>query len=328
MPPLPGKWIDGLSGEMSSRRAARLVLDIRLQAVEETIDPAAMRAGDDIEHVHRLRVATRRADAALRMFSLCLPRKRRRRVRSTLRAIRRASGNARICDVHDSAFACRRADANGKKVELLESLILCNTARRTHAQIAIVTCAAELPRPALARARTRLLERARHPEGVDGGRRVAAPFRELAARMLPKRLARVRTAAAADLAVIDNIHDLRIAAKALRYSFEIFRPCVVAGFDSAYASLTALQDELGVINDIAELRTRLDGDLAPAARGAAADALRAELDAERDTRVTAFRRTWAAGEWRPLLERLDRLEHASGECELSLAPEPEPEPDG
>lgn len=53
----------------------------------------------DAEHVHRMRVATRRFRSALPLFSLCLPERRVRRWRRELRRIARALGEARDADV-------------------------------------------------------------------------------------------------------------------------------------------------------------------------------------------------------------------------------------
>src|SRR5262249_41087486 len=60
---------------------------------------AAYHADEDVEHVHQLRVASRRADAALKLFRAYLPRGTYRKARARLRAIRRAAGDARDWDV-------------------------------------------------------------------------------------------------------------------------------------------------------------------------------------------------------------------------------------
>src|SRR5438309_1994272 len=93
------KWISGLRGDMPVPEAARRVLTVRLGVVLERLPPAIDRADDDVEHVHQLRVGTRRAAAAVRIFADCLAAKLHRRTRRTLRAIRRAAGAARDWDV-------------------------------------------------------------------------------------------------------------------------------------------------------------------------------------------------------------------------------------
>src|SRR5207244_2166671 len=60
---------------------------------------AVFHADEDIENVHQLRVATRRAAAALRIFLDCLPGRLHDKTRKALRGLRRAAGEARDWDV-------------------------------------------------------------------------------------------------------------------------------------------------------------------------------------------------------------------------------------
>ena len=320
MASVPGKWIDGLTPEMSSRAAARLVLDVRLEAVETSLPLAAERPDETIEHVHRLRVSTRRAGAAARLFGRCLPRKRRDATRIMLREIRQAAGVARVCDVHGVLLARRLRRADGDAAFLLDAMIELNRSARGEAQAAIVACAEHLDPDTMQRARAKLIESVRHPKGVRrGDGRHPTPLRKVAAKALPKLVRRVRRAAAADLHCIDNVHQLRITGKRLRYGLEVFRCCFESGFDKAYTSLTALQDELGDINDVFEIRGRLDGDLHLPASGPSDEAFRHELECEMATLLKSFHKKWDRGDWTPLLERLARLEHPSGKAPLSLA---------
>ena len=66
-----------------------------------------------------------------------------------------------------------------------------------------------------------------------------------------------------------GLHDMRIAAKRLRYTFEIFEEVLPVASKAIIEELTRIQDELGALHDsdvmVALLRTRLDdrqGDLA------------------------------------------------------------------
>ena len=67
------KWMTDLTPETPAADAARRVVSARLAAVAARLAPAAEAAGDDGEPVHQLRVAARRAAAALRAFADCLP---------------------------------------------------------------------------------------------------------------------------------------------------------------------------------------------------------------------------------------------------------------
>src|SRR5258707_8114058 len=105
------KWIAGLRGDMSVTAAARLVLAMRLGAVHERLPAAVFHADADMENVHQLRVSTRRAAAALRIFADCLPARLCEKTRKTLRALRRSAGAARDWDVFLDMVQTRSAKA-------------------------------------------------------------------------------------------------------------------------------------------------------------------------------------------------------------------------
>src|SRR5262249_10196867 len=67
------------------------------------------------EHVHQLRVGTRRAGAALRIFADCLPGKLHKRTRKALRQVRRAAGSARDWDVFLAMLKERLAKATARQ---------------------------------------------------------------------------------------------------------------------------------------------------------------------------------------------------------------------
>ncbi|MBN9518646.1 CHAD domain-containing protein [bacterium] len=104
-----GKWINGLTPAMPVADAARVVLAARFEVVRQYLPLAAARPYEDVEYVHQLRVGTRRAGAALRVFGACLPRKHLRAAKGALRGLRRAAGDARDWDV----FLLALADAAG-----------------------------------------------------------------------------------------------------------------------------------------------------------------------------------------------------------------------
>src|SRR5262245_48894926 len=118
-----GKWIPDLTPETPLVEAARRALALRLQVVADHLPKAVAAAEEDVEHVHQLRVATRRADAALRLFHLCLPRKVYRRARKRLRKIRRAAGAARDWDVFLISLGERIEAAPAAQVPGIDFLI-------------------------------------------------------------------------------------------------------------------------------------------------------------------------------------------------------------
>src|SRR5262245_27990506 len=114
------KWIEGIGPESAVDDAARRSLEPRLSTVAHCLPLAAHLAEHDIEHVHRLRVATRRASAALKLYRDLLPRRARRWVKKRLRKIRRAAGDARDFDV----LATRLVEDYGRRVAPIVEIVL------------------------------------------------------------------------------------------------------------------------------------------------------------------------------------------------------------
>src|SRR5438874_6648593 len=93
-----GKWVSGLTAETAVGKAARKALALRFEALADALKPAAA-WGVDPEPVHKLRVAARRASAALDTFADLLPGKLYRRTRKAVKRLRRSAGAARDTDV-------------------------------------------------------------------------------------------------------------------------------------------------------------------------------------------------------------------------------------
>ena len=118
-----GKWIRDLMPETPVEEAARHVLFVRLQVVQDYLPRAALEADDDVEYVHQLRVGTRRADAALRIFAGCLPGKTYRKARKHLKRLRRAAGAVRDWDVFLADLLGREKKADTRHRGGLDCLI-------------------------------------------------------------------------------------------------------------------------------------------------------------------------------------------------------------
>ena len=129
-----GKWISDLHPDTPVADAARHVLTVRLEVVRDCLPPALDRPDEDPEHVHQLRVATRRAGAALRIFAPCLPEKAFKAARKALRRLRRAAGAARDWDVFLESLAQLGWPAADKRRAALDFLTGYAMAQRAAAQ--------------------------------------------------------------------------------------------------------------------------------------------------------------------------------------------------
>ncbi len=246
------KWIAGVSPADRTADVAERVLRGRFQAVLHYLPLAAERIGEDVEHVHQLRVWARRAAAALCLFKGELPPRRRAWLLKQLRTVRRAADQARDCDV-----LLARPHAPGD--EWVANL----RAERATAQKEIVKVHKRLSRGDRLSGRVdRLLSR------VKARRRGKRASRD--SRFGPWAYARLHSEAERYFAAIptllwddDALHPLRIRGKRLRYEMEVLAGAFPESFRTVlYPTLERLQDRLGEINDrataAARLRAKLD----------------------------------------------------------------------
>jgi CHAD domain-containing protein len=233
-----GKWIPELKPHTPLHEAACTALAVRLKVVGNYLPLAVHEPYKDPEHVHQLRVGTRRAVAALDLFSLCLPKKEYRWARKQLRGIRRAAGSARDWDVFLITLHSRKPRRN-------PSTFLLGYVRgqRDAAQAQLVDAAADLP------------DFDTVTEEIVGALQPTGPsephvLRELAAPMLQDLLKKLHDAAETDLHDYEHLHQVRILGKELRYAMELFAECYAEPFrEVLYPAVEEMQDILGRAND-------------------------------------------------------------------------------
>jgi CHAD domain-containing protein len=255
-----GKWIEGLTPDMDLATAAKRVLHARFEVVRHFLPLAAEQPYEDLEYVHQLRVGTRRAGAALRVFADCLPRKHLRSARRSLRLIRRAAADARDWDVFLLGIASARPLSAASGLPARDFLTGYAMGERSASQNRLVE-AANSGGP------TFMVESAELPELVHAPRGESAPatFGDLAASHLGQLLAAFTAAAEANPTKPAELHQLRILGKRVRYALEIFVECFPPIFkEKAYAAVEEVQGLLGDVQDasvglnrLAGLRTRL-----------------------------------------------------------------------
>lgn len=88
-----------LSGEMTPNEAAMKLLLVRLKFVWKCLVHIAKSGQESVEGVHRLRVASRRATAALELFAPLFPSKTINKVQGMVRKMRRSADALRDMDV-------------------------------------------------------------------------------------------------------------------------------------------------------------------------------------------------------------------------------------
>ena len=106
--------------------AARVLLSQNLKRTWRRLRLAANASQKDIEHVHRLRISTRRSLAALEVFREFLPARRTEQVARQLNQLRQIAANARDYDV---MIQKRKADGSPDR-KLLKRLRKSRLGRR------------------------------------------------------------------------------------------------------------------------------------------------------------------------------------------------------
>lgn len=252
-----GKWIPDVEADTPLSKAARHVLVLRFDVVRDRLPLAVNEADADVEYVHQLRVGTRRAGAALRIFGSLLPDRLQRRARKTLRRLRRAAGAARDWDVFLASLAERLTRVNARERRGLDLLIGYAHGQRACAQAGLVEAAEKhgerLPE---------LIEEFADALEDSSDKR---ELRDAAVPTLTQLLLELEEAAGGDLSAYEQLHEVRILGKRFRYAMEVFASCFAADFrDKYYPAIEEMQELLGHANDshvaaghLRELRARL-----------------------------------------------------------------------
>jgi CHAD domain-containing protein len=273
------------------------------------------------ERVHRLRVATRRTLAAFEAFADLMPSRQRLWFQRRLRELRRAAGDARDLDVLTArlaqrpGLAARRLSSQGARAAegALDGTRGGERARsRLIAMLAKQQDAARLPirdvfDRVLAADWTRRVDRLIGRITDDGCR---APFGPYARRRLKPLVLRFFATADRRLRSAEELHDLRIEGKKLRYALEIFAgalPPVVR--ERCEESLARLQETLGEFTDHAAAADRFrrwSRDASMAADRSVLRMLRRQESALADAARRRFARWWNPERRRDLRRTFER----------------------
>lgn len=226
-------------------------LQARVDALQGEI--AGVRRAEDLECVHRMRVASRRLRTALALFADCVPARRAAVWRQAIRRITRALGAARDTDVQIAcveAFATRLPDPRCRPG--IARLLLRLRQRRARVQAGVEAALARLEAdrtvPRMTATLRRLRARARlHPAEATASPTLAA----LATRAITGHLAELLSYEpyVTQPERIEELHAMRIAAKRLRYALEVFAPRVAGELKAPLKTIRAVQDALGDIHD-------------------------------------------------------------------------------
>ncbi len=212
-----------------------------------------VREATDLEHIHRMRVASRRLRVRLALFADCFPPKKAADWRGPVRRLTRALGQARDADVQIH-YLREEADALGKdrRGPGVARVLLRLSQRRRKLQARVVKA---LDRLAQSGALDLIEKEARrlrislrlHPAA-------AGPSREALALARDAILPRLEEMMGFEIYVHEpereeELHQMRIAAKRFRYAMEVFADWYPHALKDELKAVRAIQETLGDVHD-------------------------------------------------------------------------------
>ncbi len=238
----------GVAADDVLAEAGRKVL--RFHYARMMAKEAGTRSGEQIEDLHGMRVATRRMRAAWRVFGDGFRPRRTKQLRNRLRVVAGRLGAVRDLDVLLEAAAAHQAGLPPADAAAFEPLVAAWRDEREAARIVLLH---ELDSPAY----IRLVEDYRAFVVAEGEAALAPPspvsphrVRDTAGSRIWLAYEQVRAyESVLRWADIETVHQLRIAAKWLRYTLEFFREALGPEVDLLIPRVVALQDHLGWLND-------------------------------------------------------------------------------
>ena len=268
------------------------------------------RLGEDIEALHQMRVATRRLRAALGTFEAVLP-SSLATLREELRWVAAALGTVRDLDVQIEALETMQRGASWDESNALGPLLAIARERRYAARAMLLEV---LDSDRYARLVADTVAALRDIPPAEG----AAPVRSFAAPVLRKRYRQFRREADAlsPSSPAPEFHAVRVRAKRLRYTVEVFSVLADRPAAQLVDSLKGAQDLLGEHQDadvaIEWLRdiVREHGSSLPPATLL----LMGELMERHRGRMVEHRRRWPraherlADRWKPLRVAVERAQ--------------------
>lgn len=239
----PGGTVS-LTSDLPAAEALRQILLAQLGIVEANLE--GTRSGLDVEFLHDLRVAVRRSRSALSQLKGVLDPEAVEPFRRELARLGRATGPTRDLDVYLLKMPRYRQGLPRAAVEALQPLQEFLEAKHQKAQLSLARTLGSKRTGKFLRDYRAYLEGEPAP-GPEGER----PLGDLAGDRLWKAYRKVlkKGKKLDDTSPAEDLHDLRIRAKKLRYLLEFFGGLAPQRTAPFVAELKRVQDNLGDFND-------------------------------------------------------------------------------
>jgi CHAD domain-containing protein len=241
------KRIKGIKCNDAAPLGIKLVLETRFEEMYGFRQAAL--DWSDPEGVHSMRVASRRLRSAMRDFMPYLRQRGLTSVSKKTKAIANALGNVRDQDVAIMALEKIQKQANAEVAAALQQLIDERKERRNEARnnLSSVLIATEMTT-----AKTEFMariEKATTPANRPS--QTELTFSKMAAAVILDRLKELEKLSESLYKPfeIESLHDMRIAAKRLRYALELFQQCWGRSLHTFAKSAARMQTALGELHD-------------------------------------------------------------------------------
>jgi CHAD domain-containing protein len=242
--------IKGIDCTGTAGAGIKLVLERRFREMSKLRDTALN--WNDPEGVHSMRVASRRLRSALRDFT---PYLRKRGLASSLRQIKRiadALGEVRDQDVAIDALEKLRSTAPEKVSAVIGELISIREVARNKARQDLNRIVARAQLKQLNHSFVTAVDAATAPKAQRGTASNPDPtYLDMARSVILDRLKELEKLSNSLYRPLkpSPLHDMRIAAKRLRYAIELFQVCWGADIVPFAAETARLQTSLGDLHD-------------------------------------------------------------------------------
>ena len=210
-----------------------------------------VRAAEDIECIHRMRVATRRMRTALTLFSDCFPKQDYKKIQKDVRKVTRALGEARDLDVQLEVIEAALEEFPDPVFQPgIKRLKLRLTQRRAEVQQHVDAAMDKM----LADHLIERLEAWAAPllEQSKSVYLYTPALYQLAFRGIQVRIDELLSHVPyiTDPQNVQELHAMRISAKRLRYAMETFEELYGGQLKPFITTARKLQDQLGAIHDL------------------------------------------------------------------------------
>lgn len=210
-----------------------------------------VRASEEPEAVHALRVATRRLRATMRLLGPVGPASALRAHGKATSRLARAAGALRDRDVLLADLAARAPELPESLQPALAALVVALEDERRDARAHLCAALDDADHAAFIKAFAATMN---DSEGWDEGPRV----RDLSGSTLWRHYEALRAHDRDGLPLDDEaLHAMRVDGKRMRYVIELFADTLGPRADEAAKPLVAFQDHLGALNDLAVARALL-----------------------------------------------------------------------